>query len=686
MTGKMNGLTPFRKRLVAAGMVLALALLVGQALPAFAHANLISSDPPAGAVLAASPASIVLDFSEEVDPALATLRLVDADNREVPVGPAVIDPASPRQLQLELPPLPESAYNAVWQVRSLVDGHITYGSVPFSVGRGLPPVGLLPAPGAPTPASAGPALADTLLRWGTFLAAALLAGSMLFPVLVWKPAYASVVSPPAVTKASGVPGVRWLAQAGLAGMVFFSVTALLYQAHSTAFALPEVGFRAALVQLLWSRSGGFLFIRLILAGLLWLQLHRLVSPGAPGGELAEPRVSSRSWLAAAGLAALLLLTISLQSHSAALASPLAIAADFLHLLAMSAWIGGLLPLALVLRSGEVPASILVPRFSRVALASVAILALSGLALAYLHVGTLEALAATLYGRVLSVKTVLFGLLVALGALNLLALTPRLASPGSKGLRWLRRTLRAELLLGALVLLASGVLAGVSPAFEALVAERRLGYAGSVRQGGMSLSLWVAPRLAGYNEIAVDISGVGRQPAGSEAEVILRASMRDHDMGVMQVQALPLGGRRYGVQGSHLAMAGNWEVEVIVRRPGANDVRHTFSLRVEAPEQDAFPPNPVPAEAQSIVAGQALYEQHCLLCHGPAGKGDGPAARALNPPPADLSVHAQLGVHSDGQLFEWIYHGIPGTPMPAFNEVLAEIDAWHLVNYIRQLAP
>jgi mono/diheme cytochrome c family protein len=95
-------------------------------------------------------------------------------------------------------------------------------------------------------------------------------------------------------------------------------------------------------------------------------------------------------------------------------------------------------------------------------------------------------------------------------------------------------------------------------------------------------------------------------------------------------------------------------------------------------------NPLPATPDSLATGKLLYEENCLACHGPEGKGDGPAGLALRPPPADLTVHTAPGVHPDGQLFEWITNGYPGSAMPAFGKQLSEEQRWHLVNYIRTL--
>ena len=91
-------------------------------------------------------------------------------------------------------------------------------------------------------------------------------------------------------------------------------------------------------------------------------------------------------------------------------------------------------------------------------------------------------------------------------------------------------------------------------------------------------------------------------------------------------------------------------------------------------------NPV-AKAAGIKDAKPLYDTNCVLCHGSTGKGDGPAASALNPRPkslADKAVQAQ----SDGELFWKISEGRGA--MPAWKQ-LSEKERWSLVHYLRSLA-
>ncbi len=93
-------------------------------------------------------------------------------------------------------------------------------------------------------------------------------------------------------------------------------------------------------------------------------------------------------------------------------------------------------------------------------------------------------------------------------------------------------------------------------------------------------------------------------------------------------------------------------------------------------------NPLTGDSSAIAAGKTTYENFCLSCHGPAGKGDGPAAATLQPKPSDLSVLQKE--KQDDYLFSRIAQGKDGTAMTAWKYVLDEEQIWQVVAYIRAL--
>ena len=136
----------------------------------------------------------------------------------------------------------------------------------------------------------------------------------------------------------------------------------------------------------------------------------------------------------------------------------------LHMLATALWLGGIWPLGLLLgRLSAAAAAPPVARFSALAMSAVAVLALTALAQASVLVGSMAALTAGSYGRLVMVKSLLFLLLLGLAARNRLLLLPALqGGQGEQALRLLRHSLRWSLGLAFLVLLAAGFLASLAP--------------------------------------------------------------------------------------------------------------------------------------------------------------------------------------------------------------------------------
>lgn len=84
----------------------------------------------------------------------------------------------------------------------------------------------------------------------------------------------------------------------------------------------------------------------------------------------------------------------------------------------------------------------------------------------------------------------------------------------------------------------------------------------------------------------------------------------------------------------------------------------------------------PRRPPDLQQGEQLYAQHCALCHGQQGRGDGPLAKGLEPTPSDFHDDARMRQRSLYGLYNTVTLGVQGTAMRAFSE-LSETDRWAL---------
>ena len=163
------------------------------------------------------------------------------------------------------------------------------------------------------------------------------------------------------------------------------------------------------------------------------------------------------------------------------------------------------------------------------------------------------------------------------------------------------------------------------------------------------------------------------------------------LGVVLFTALALLRRRAGRDWRRQAVSGG----ILAGLAGAAMLTgYTVAPNIPTPSVPftaRFHNDPTPDTAETVARGKASYQVNCSICHGPEGKGDGPAAFTLVPRPVNLQLHVPQ--HAPGEVFYWIASGIPGTAMPAWQQIdaqtgkpkLSEADIWSIIRYLQTLA-
>ncbi len=339
----------------------------------------------------------------------------------------------------------------------------------------------------------------------------------------------------------------------------------------------------------------------------------------------------------------------------------AITLNGLHVSAAALWVGALPAWLIYARAaaaavGEptvrMAAAYVVQRFSRWALALVAILALTGVWLADAQIDNVGDLFATAYGQTLLVKLLLVvGILLLANGVRR-HLLPRLlsvvdATADSKGavFRLAARRVLIEAVLALGVLLLAARLAETTPAKH-------------------DTAVWPFAFRWSWDAAAADPATFPGLMVGVGFVVVA---------GILALA----GALRWLLSRNRLP---RW-LRSVVGVLGVIGMGCLAWYAAIPAYPDTWRRSTIPYVTTSITHGAELFAAHCMQCHGSGGLGDGPLAASLPKPPADLGK-PHTALHTAGDMFWWLGHGIPAGGMPGFAHVLTEEDRWDIVNFLR----
>ncbi len=528
--------------------VAALAAVFALAPAAGAHATLTTTEPANDAVLEQAPRQVVLHFNEPVESSFGSVRVYDSQARRVDRGS--VDRPDERTISAPLDRrLTRGTYTVTWRATS-ADSHPVSGAFVFHV----------EAPGANPSGIAAQVLGDgtprtvsvlfTSVRFLDFVALFLVVGGAVALAVILRGPQ------PLLRRALAAAGVV-LAVTALCGIV-------LQGAAAGGFGLREAASWDSVQAVLETRFGR-----------VWLAQAVL---GLVVAVLALSRLLAVVLLLPA---ALLVATPSLSGH-ARVSGGLSLVSDVVHVAAGAVWTGGLAFLAVALAAAGnrrwLLASDAVPRFSRIAVWSVAALLTAGIVNGYEQLGAWRGLWDTTYGLLLLTKVALVLPLLALGAYNNRRAVPRLRAGIASAAERERftRMVAGELALVLVVVGVTAVLVTEPPA-RASVAPRGP-YAEVVPFGGLELNLVVDPAVAGANTVHFYLSEPSGQPANVD-ELRLSASLASRQVGPLRFTARRLAPGHYSVPGAQLALAGDWQLRVEGRRGEFEALHATVSVPI-----------------------------------------------------------------------------------------------------------
>jgi copper transport protein len=557
-----------RRRRPWPAAALALAALALAPASALAHATLEASSPERGAKLDAVPAQVVLRFDEPVEASFGALRVFDQAGREVQSGKPFRPGGDSKQVAVKLRPgTKPGGFTATYRVIS-ADSHPVSGGFVFTVGDAAAPAKTVDELLQGSDAGPATSTAFAAVRAVQYGAIAIGLGALIFLLYAW-----GTVAPgkTAADKVFSAGLRRLLIAVSVAGLLSAVAGVVLQGATAGGTSVWAALDSGVIDDVLSTRFGGVWGV----AVFAWLAVLIGALAVAPGAALLPPLIALAFLPALGGHAGV--------QPPVWLNAP----ANVVHVLAVSAWLGGIAVLVFVLRGATrelEPAertrtlTAVVGRFSTLALGAIALVLATGITQAIIGVSSLSELFDTAYGRAVLIKLGLLLAIIGLGAVNRTRVLPRLrnaTAPGAAGVL-LRRTLNTELAIALVVLGVTGALAGYPPANTVAAGP----YSTDARIGPARLELTVEPAAVGSNEMHLYLfNGSDGRQFDATKELTVTAELPGKRIHPIALDARQAGPGHYVVSGAAFGVKGDWKVEVVARVSDFDEYRTTVRVPI-----------------------------------------------------------------------------------------------------------
>jgi copper transport protein len=384
---------------------------------AYAHAYVIGSDPYPSQSLPKAPSDVVVHLSEPVDIRYSSVKVLGPGGNQIDKKDDHFVNGDHTTLAVTLPAgVKDGVYTVSTKMLSETDGHVTENAFVFGVGHAIIPNSV---PNASTGLSSLLYIPEAIARFPTLVGQVIIVGGAFATLWLWRP----------IARidwlANSIDQVRTRIDKRIAILMVIGAAILLASDFGMIYAEAK-SIDISILDAIGTKFGSLWVYRLVtsivlmcLSVLLFLNQRK-----NKGGRTQKPIIYG---LLGVGLIALL--TTSLIGHGAALNPPsVPILIDFVHNLAASLWIGGVIYLAFVVVPGIKQSckdeyikasllSLLIPRFSTIPVVILGTIVITGPFLLYLLEPDLGLTLASLYGKALIAKLILAGVMIGIGAYN-----------------------------------------------------------------------------------------------------------------------------------------------------------------------------------------------------------------------------------------------------------------------------
>ncbi|MFJ8071189.1 copper resistance CopC/CopD family protein [Peribacillus sp. NPDC096447] len=517
-------------------LIVSLFVLLLNPAMAFGHATIISSNPSPNEAMDTLPEKISIQFSENIQPAFHSLEVFSQDGDKIQIQDSAISEQSEKVLEAKWKgTIDEGIYYIKWRVVSS-DGHPIEGTIPFQFGDSA---GLSDQENSEVNASF-PNSINVILQSLQYICFAALTGILFFRL--------SLMKDSRLFEASRRTRLYlWLSYAGLAFSIFCSLPLKVTIDAGVGW---TDAFKVSYIKEVLNATnfGSVWIIEILILLLLFLVIYFMLENSL------NKSLPYLSFI----IIACLMICKALTGHTAAVPNQvLAVLMDFLHLLSMALWLGGLMALLVILPGLADRQAVqedkrtfywsIISRFSKWTFLFVIILIVSGIYSSLQHVPTIHSLFNTTYGQLLLAKIGLMLAMIVLGGFHFLR--------GKKQTKKLGYSVGMEFGLGVVILLVAALLTNVQTAMSSPgPIEKTL-----LTEENNEVTLMVTPNEVGDNLIQVNLSNEGK-PIAEIEQLTITMQPLDTPNGEMKLQMKEKNTGTFTSK-SILTMPGKWSIHV-----------------------------------------------------------------------------------------------------------------------------
>lgn len=387
----------------------------------YAHAFTIKSDPSPSQSLSAPPSKVDVYFSEPIDLRYSTIKVLDTDGKQVDNKDEHNIGGDSTSLSVTLPSgLKDGVYTVSTKVLSATDGHVVDNAFVFGIGEATIPFQSSTQPGSQSILY----IPNAIARFPAYVGQVLVVGAAFATLWLWRP-----ISKISWLKDTLAPVRNRIDRSLIILMVIGSVILVVSDFGIIYVQAKDIG--TGIGEAIGTKFGSVWIARtmesfILLAVSLEIYFRRVWRKKL-GLLITSPSKGEITSLLVIGLT--ILTTTTLIGHGATSGQLLPIATDFIHNLAASLWIGGVIYLAFIVAPKLKQAttleeyvkasalSILIPRFSTIPVTILGVIVVTGPFLLYFIESNLDLTLASLYGKWLIIKLSLAAIMIAIGGYN-----------------------------------------------------------------------------------------------------------------------------------------------------------------------------------------------------------------------------------------------------------------------------